>query len=79
VVGGSFFCVFLALCFCPPSSSFSFSLFCFGFSSVSAGGGAVVDSGSRRFSFWVGPDLSGLVNNGGLSTVHTEQWSSRGR
>jgi hypothetical protein len=79
VVGGSFFCVFLALCFCPPSCSFSFSLFCFGFSFVSAGGGAVVDNGSRRFSFWVGPDLSGLVNNGGLSIVHTEQWSSRGR
>ena len=40
MVGGSFFCVFLALCFCPPSCSFSFSLFCFGFSSLSAGGGA---------------------------------------
>jgi len=40
VVGGSFFCIFLALCFCPPSCSFSFSLFCFGFSSLSAGGGA---------------------------------------
>jgi len=26
-------------------------LFCFGFSSISAGGGAVVDSGSRRFSW----------------------------
>ena len=30
-----FFCVFLVLCFCPPSCSFSFSLFCLCFSSLS--------------------------------------------
>jgi len=30
-----YFCVFLVLCFCPPSRSFLFSLFCLCFSSLS--------------------------------------------
>jgi len=46
-----FFLCFPYPFFCPPSCSFSFSLFCFGFSSVSAGGGAAVNSGSRQFSW----------------------------